>query len=112
MERVLVNLIHNAIKYSPSGTAIGISARLNDTHELEFAVEDEGPGVPAEDRECIFEPFFRRRAAQQSNVAGHGLGLAICQSIVLAHSGRMHVADRPDGSARFSVLLPARMSSS
>jgi two-component system sensor histidine kinase KdpD len=109
MERVLGNLIQNAIKYSPAGTPIGISARITDEVELELSVEDEGPGIPAEDRERIFEPFFRKRTAQQLKVPGHGLGLAICQSIVLAHGGRIRVTDRLGGGARFSVFLPAQI---
>jgi two-component system sensor histidine kinase KdpD len=106
LERVLANLLQNAAKYSPAGTPIGISARVTDTDELEFAVEDEGPGVPPEDRERIFEPFFRNQRAAQSSTPGNGLGLAICHSIVLANGGRMAVADRPGGGARFSVFLP------
>jgi two-component system sensor histidine kinase KdpD len=108
MERVLANLIQNAIKYSPPGSPISISARITHAAELEFTVEDEGPGIPEEDRERIFEPFFRNHTAAESEVSGHGLGLAICQSIVLAHRGRIEVADRPAGGARFSVFLPAR----
>ncbi len=80
MERVLANLLHNAIKYSPPDTAVGVSARITKDGELELWVEDEGTGVPAEDRERIFEPFFRKRTTEHSNVPGHGLGLAICQS--------------------------------
>jgi signal transduction histidine kinase len=105
MERVLANLLQNAVKYSPPGTPIGISARVNDGGELELAVEDDGPGVPAEDRERIFEPFFRR----ETSVAGHGLGLAISQSIILAHGGRLEVTERLGGGARFTALLPMRM---
>jgi two-component system, OmpR family, sensor histidine kinase KdpD len=108
-ERVLANLIQNAIKYSPPHTSITISARLSETHDLEFLVEDEGPGIAPEDRKHIFEPFFRQQTAQQSNVPGHGLGLAICQSIVLAHGGRIEVSDRPGGGACFSVFLPAQV---
>jgi signal transduction histidine kinase len=109
MERVLANLIHNAIKYSPEGTAIGISARITDDAELELSVEDEGPGIPAQDRERIFEPFFRKQSADHSHVPGHGLGLAICRSIVLAHRGRIQVRNRRRGGARFSVFLPAQV---
>ena len=105
MERVLANLLQNAVKYSPPGTPIGISARVNDGGELELAVEDDGPGVPAEDRGRIFEPFFRR----ETSVAGHGLGLAISQSIILAHGGRLEVTERLGGGARFTALLPMRM---
>ncbi len=106
MERVLANLLQNAIKYSPPGTPIGISARITADGELEFTIDDEGPGVPAEDRRRIFEPFFRKRAVKKSNVPGNGLGLAICQSIVLAHGGRMRVSNRRGGGARFSVFVP------
>jgi signal transduction histidine kinase len=107
MERVVVNLVENAIKYSPSGTPIGVSARVTRGGELQLSVEDEGPGVLAADRERIFEPFFRNQMARKSNVPGHGLGLAICQSIVLAHGGRIEVTDRPGSGACFSVFLPA-----
>jgi two-component system sensor histidine kinase KdpD len=107
MERVVVNLVENAIKYSPAGTPIGVSATVARDGELQLSVEDQGPGVPAADRERIFEPFFRNQMARQSNVPGHGLGLAICQSIVLAHGGRIEVYDRPGSGACFSVFLPA-----
>ncbi len=107
IERVVVNLVENAIKYSPPGTPIGVSARVTRAGELQLSFEDEGPGVPAADRERIFEPFFRDQMARKSNVSGHGLGLAICQSIVLAHGGRIDVNDRPGGGACFSVFLPA-----
>ncbi|TME28143.1 MAG: hypothetical protein E6I75_24000 [Chloroflexi bacterium] len=55
----------------------------------------------------IFEPFFRNQMARKSHVPGHGLGLAICQSNVLAHGGRIEVTDRPGSGACFSVFLPA-----
>ncbi|MBV9353974.1 MAG: hypothetical protein JO023_00465 [Chloroflexi bacterium] len=106
MERVLANLIQNAIKYSPAGTPITVSARLTGADEVELAVEDEGSGVPVEDRARIFDRFFRTASSRQSAVPGHGLGLAICQSIVLAHGGHIEVGDRRGGGARFSVLLP------
>jgi two-component system sensor histidine kinase KdpD len=109
MERVLANLLQNAIKYSPPGTPLGVSARITDDGKLELSVDDKGPGIPAEDRERIFSPFFRAQTAEHSKIPGCGLGLAICQSIVLAHGGRMLVADRPGGGARFSVLIPAQM---
>jgi signal transduction histidine kinase len=108
MERVLGNLIQNAIKYSPPGRAIGVSARMTNDAELMFSVDDEGPGIPPEDRARIFERFFRNKAALASHVAGHGLGLAICQSIVLAHGGQILVTDAPGGGARFNVYLPTR----
>jgi two-component system sensor histidine kinase KdpD len=105
MERVLANLLQNAIKYTPSDTPIDISARITPEHEMELIVADRGPGVPAADRDEIFQPFFRSHTPG-SAVPGHGLGLAIGQSIVLAHGGRMAVTDRAGGGASFSVFLP------
>ena len=105
MERVLANLLQNAIKYTPSDTPIDISARITPEHEMELIVADRGPGVPAADRDEIFQPFVRSHT-RGSAVPGHGLGLAICQSIVLAHGGRMAVTDRAGGGASFSVFLP------
>src|SRR4030088_3505275 len=66
MERVVVNLVENAIKYSTSGTPIGISARVTRDGELRLSVEDEGPGVPLANRERIFDPFFRNQMARKS----------------------------------------------
>ena len=109
MERVLTNLLQNAVKYSPPGTPIGISACLSGADEVQLAITDEGPGVPHEDRERIFEPFFRAaHTAARSDVPGNGLGLAICQAIVLAHGGRMQVTGRHSGGAQFSVFLPTQ----
>lgn len=105
MERVLANLLQNAVKYSPSDTPIEIAARVTREEELELIVKDRGPGVPAAYRKDIFRPFFRRHPTG-SAVPGNGLGLAICQSIVLAHGGRMAVRNRPGGGAVFSVFLP------
>jgi len=109
MERVLANLLHNAVKYSPPDTAIGISARITDDDELEFSVHDQGPGISAKDRERIFTPFLRKQTADYSHVPGHGLGLAIWRSIVRAHGGRKCVSGRPDGGTRFSVLIPTHI---
>jgi two-component system OmpR family sensor kinase len=67
----------------------------------------QGPGIPTEDQNRIFDPFYRTGTASQSSVPGHGLGLAICQSIALAHGGRMGVSSRPGGT-RFSMYLPLR----
>lgn len=101
--RVLVNLIENAHKYSPQGTAIEITA-LRDGEWLVFRVEDRGHGVPPTDRAQIFEPFFRgdRLAAG----GGTGLGLAIAQSLAEAQSGRITYQPRPGGGSIFTLVLP------
>ena len=110
MERVLANLIQNAIKYSPSDSPIDLAARITSDNQLEFVVADRGPGVPVIHRARIFQPFFRMAAAHKSELPGQGLGLSICQSIVLAHSGRIEVTDRSGGGALFRVFLPLHTS--
>jgi two-component system sensor histidine kinase KdpD len=107
--RVLANLLQNAVKYSPQTSAIWISARLIGHSSLEFSVQDEGSGVAVKDRQRIFEPFFRTRTSVLGNSPGHGLGLAICKSIVLGHGGSINVDERPGGGASFTVVLPVAL---
>lgn len=107
--RVLANLLQNAVKYSPPTSAIWISARLVGHSRLELSVQDEGSGVALEDRRRIFEPFFRTRTSVLDNSQGHGLGLAICKSIVQAHGGSIKVDERPGGGASFNVVLPVAL---
>jgi PAS domain S-box-containing protein len=105
IERVLANLLDNASKYSPPDSPIAVSARAVGS-ALELRVDDRGPGVVPEDYERIFEPFYRRRRMSTSMPPGHGLGLAICRSIVASHGGHIWVASRPSGGARFTISLP------
>lgn len=103
LEHVLANLLENAAKYAPSRTPIHVYGRRV-ADEVELAVEDEGPGIPPEYLERIFERFFRASVAE--NVTGSGLGLAICRAIVQAHGGSIWAENRPTGGARFVVTLP------
>ncbi|MBX7166419.1 MAG: sensor histidine kinase KdpD [Pirellulales bacterium] len=103
VQQVLTNLLENAAKYSPPGTPIEITARLQD-NEVEVAVADRGPGINAADRTQIFEKFYR--SANAAGRMGVGLGLAICRSIVELHGGRIAVDDRPGGGAVFRFRLP------
>ena len=90
----------------PTATAIELEV-AEVGHEVRIAVADEGPGVPQEDRERIFEPFFRGSHERAAGQGGVGLGLAIVREIVHAHGGTITLADRPDGpGARFEVRLP------
>ncbi len=109
IERVLANLLENAAKYSPPQSTIWISARVVAGCTLELSVQDAGPGIRPQDRQRIFEPFFRARISQQRNVPGHGLGLAVCKSIVAAHGGDIRVDEHPGGGASFTVVLPVRV---
>ncbi|HEX4744415.1 MAG TPA: ATP-binding protein [Candidatus Limnocylindria bacterium] len=103
MLQVLANLVSNAIRYSPDGAAIELSAaRAGDVVEL--AVADEGPGIPADERERVFDKFVRLRR-DRDVAGGTGLGLAIAKDLVGLHGGRIRVEDGPRG-ARFVVALP------
>ena len=103
LERVLVNLLDNAIKYTPPGTPLGVTVRAQG-NALEVAVWDEGPGLPIGQERILFERFARGQ--RESAIAGVGLGLAICQAIVDAHGGRIRAENRPAGGARFVFTLP------
>jgi K+-sensing histidine kinase KdpD len=105
LEQVVANLVENAAKYGHSNVQIRITAaRRGD--ELEIAVDDDGPGILADDLERIFDKFFRALSSKQSGVSGTGLGLAICRAIVQAHDGRIWAEKGPRGGACFVVRLP------
>ena len=103
LEQVLVNLLDNAIKYSPSDKAIEISASVEDA-KLVVSVADQGIGIPEEAQEQVFEKFYR--GGRTSAVGGTGLGLSICKGIIEAHGGSIWVADLPQGGTRFAFMLP------
>ncbi|WP_133646379.1 sensor histidine kinase [Paraburkholderia flava] len=101
LQEVLSNLIDNAIRYAPEATVVAIDADEADGW-VSVRVLDQGPGIPAELRERVFEPFFR--ASEQE---GSGLGLAIAREIVRAHSGTIVLGDAPDGRGlRVELVLP------
>jgi two-component system sensor histidine kinase KdpD len=101
---VLVNLLDNAVKYSPADLPVNIQARLVGK-EIELRVSDRGFGIPGEEREAIFGKFAR--GAGTSQTPGIGLGLPICKGLVEAHEGRIWVEGRPGGGTVFCVALPA-----
>jgi signal transduction histidine kinase len=102
--QVFENFISNAVKYSPSGSVITLSARRQDAKNVRFAVKDEGPGVPKELRRRIFDKFFR---ASESGDEGAGLGLSIAREIVLAHGGNIGVESEKGKGSEFFFTLPA-----
>ena len=102
--RAVVNLIDNAVKYSPAGTPIDLAAKL-EGEWLVFSVGDRGRGVPRSERERIFEPFYRRAGSPEAG--GAGLGLSIARGIAVAQGGGLDLADRPGGGTEFSLRVPA-----
>ncbi|MBM2826021.1 MAG: multi-sensor signal transduction histidine kinase [Dehalococcoidia bacterium] len=107
IQRVILNLLSNAAKYSNDGTEIWIRARLSaDGDALVVAVEDQGVGIPSRDQERIFEKFYRSPHQLGGRRQGSGLGLAICRALVEAHSGRLSVRSQPGTGSVFSFTLP------
>ncbi|TML55067.1 MAG: GAF domain-containing protein [Actinobacteria bacterium] len=106
LRQVLVNLVDNAIKYSPEGGDVEI--RL-DAHNGECLIQiaDEGLGIPSSERERIFEKFYRLDPHQTRGVGGTGLGLYICRELVERMNGRLEVESEPGKGSRFTVRLPA-----
>ena len=102
IEQVLVNLLENAIKYTPLSSPIDLSARAEDQKVI-VVVADRGPGLPVGEEERIFDKFYR---VHPTDSGGVGLGLTICRAIVEAHGGRIWAANRPGGGAVFNFTLP------
>jgi heavy metal sensor kinase len=105
LRRAALNLVENAIKYTPRGGTVEISV-VREDDGVRFVVEDTGPGIPAGDTERIFEPFVRLDPARAGDVGGAGLGLPIARSIVVAHGGTLTAEPRTGGGARFVIRLP------
>ena len=108
LERVLQNLLDNAVSFSPSGGPIEITLGRSD-HRVKVSVADHGPGIPAAARERIFERFHSLRPSREEFGKHSGLGLAIARTIVEAHYGKLVATDRTDGTpgARLVLSLPA-----
>ncbi|HAI5625524.1 TPA: sensor histidine kinase [Escherichia coli] len=102
-ERVLINLLENAVKYAGAQAEIGIDAHV-EGENLQLDVWDNGPGLPPGQEQTIFDKFARGN--KESAVPGVGLGLAICRAIVDVHGGTITAFNRPEGGACFRVTLP------
>jgi two-component system sensor histidine kinase KdpD len=100
--QVLINLLENALKYTPQGTPLEISAEIAPA-EVTVTVADRGPGIPAGLEERLFDKFYR--AAPEGAQSGVGLGLTICRAVVEAHGGRIWAGNRPGGGAVFRFTL-------
>jgi two-component system sensor histidine kinase KdpD len=103
--QTFVNLLDNVAKYTPPGTPVHITAQADDDRVL-VTVDDEGPGLPAAERDRLFDKF--QRGTGEGTIVGAGLGLAICRAIVTAHGGDIRAGERPGGGARFQFTLPTK----
>jgi two-component system sensor histidine kinase GlrK len=104
---ILDNLLSNAVKFTPRGGTIAIHARA-EREDLVIDVSDSGPGVPAEERERIFQAFYQGDTPQGGHVKGTGIGLSVVTEFVNAHHGSIQILDAPAGGALFRVRLPLR----
>jgi len=105
VERILENLVSNAIRHTPRDTRIWVRAHAQDGGML-LVVEDEGPGVPPDLHEAIFEPFRQAPGSESGHSPGVGVGLSLVLRFAELHGGRAWVEDRPGGGAVFTVFLP------
>ena len=101
LERALDNLLSNAIAFSPRGGTVWVAADVQPTM-VQFCVSDDGPGIPAEDRARVFEPFFTRRPG------GTGLGLAVVQRVAQLHDGSVSLQSKAGGGTRAQLQFPLR----
>ena len=103
LQQVFANLLLNAIQATPKGGTVGMHVEMADTSGyISFTVEDTGPGIPAEIRHKIFEPFFSTKEVGK----GTGLGLSVSYAIVKRHGGRIDVSSETGQGTKFTVLLP------
>jgi len=103
VERVLLNLLTNALHHTPSDGAIAVSVR-SEAHTVEIAVEDSGSGIEPGNEARIFDRFWRADTSRSSD--GAGLGLAIAQGLIEAQGGRIWAENRPGGGTRVAFVLP------
>ncbi|MBW4645039.1 MAG: histidine kinase [Goleter apudmare HA4340-LM2] len=104
VRQVLVNLLDNAIKYTPEGGKISVAGLHRTTQKVQFSIGDTGPGIPDENRDRIFENHFRLQRDQGTE--GYGIGLCLCQRIIRAHYGQIWVDSVSNGGAWFHFTLP------
>ncbi|MCU0794174.1 MAG: ATP-binding protein [Opitutaceae bacterium] len=104
--QVVDNLVVNALKYTPAGSRIAISARIRDADTVELAVRDDGPGIPESDLPHIFERFYRVEKGRAREKGGTGLGLSIVKHIVQLHGGKVWAESKPGAGTTFFLTLP------
>lgn len=108
IDSVLSNLIANALRHTPEGGRVGInlSEAPPDQGGILLRIEDSGPGIPVEERQHVFERFYRSDVSRNRDTGGSGLGLAIVKEIIELHGGEIRIIDTPLGGACFEIFLP------
>jgi two-component system, OmpR family, phosphate regulon sensor histidine kinase PhoR len=103
---IFMNLLENAVKYSPAGTEVGVSLRKKGNAAV-LAVSDRGPGISGTEKENVFRRFYRLGNEETRTTKGTGLGLYIVRSLTEAHGGSVRVLDHEGGGSIFEITLPA-----
>lgn len=106
VERILGNLLQNAMKFAPAGSTIQVGVDLDGPSRVRFTIEDEGPGLDEHEFDRLFEPLYQGQAPPARPTDGHGLGLSIARALATAHGGLLVAANRPTGGASFALVLP------
>jgi signal transduction histidine kinase len=106
LELIWVNLLENAVRYSPAGSTVGVRVNRNGGDSVSVSFEDCGPGIPPEDLPYIFERFRRADRSRARSTGGFGLGLAICKAMVLAYGGTIVAVNRAAQGTEVRVALP------
>lgn len=105
--QVIINIVNNALKYTPTGSEVKICAEKKG-NQAQISISDNGPGIPKESKEHLFDMFYTVSTGKSDNHRGLGLGLSLCKSIVLAHGGEITVTDHVPHGAVFSFTLPLK----
>jgi PAS domain S-box-containing protein len=108
IQRVLINLLENAVKFTPPEGEINVTACTQNHHWVQICVQDTGPGIPTSDHDIIFDKYARLHSINRPQ--GIGLGLAYCRLAVEGHGGQIWVDNAPGGGARFTFTLPTKHS--
>jgi signal transduction histidine kinase len=102
--RALENVVRNAVLHSPAGTRIVVTATRNVSGPWLITVYDQGSGVPPDELESIFEPFYRGK--KSGGQSGYGLGLAMTRRVIQAHGGKVTASNRAEGGLAIAIVLP------
>ena len=104
IRQVIVNLLENAIKYTPHNGQITIHVLHKTAQKIQVSIKDNGPGIPEEKRELIFDGHFRLK--RDETIDGYGIGLALCRKVINSHYGQIWVDSKPNQGSCFHFTLP------
>lgn len=106
LRQAVINVLHNAVKFTPSGGAIVLTVARGEDSKAVLSITDNGPGIPVEHRALVFDRFYRVDPARSGENKGAGLGLSIARWAVQSHDGEITLLNAPDGGCMFCIRLP------